>query len=380
MSKNIQNCNKLLVISDTGMYISNSVRKAFGPVVKELEELSNEFDEITWIGFHKEKEKENTSYVEINNNKIKVIPLKAVGGKKICDKLSILLNYPLMLYIICKEIIKHNYIHSRAPSNPALISMFLSVFFKKKIFWHKYAGSWIDKASVFYEFQRKILKLIPKNNNKITINGSFSKQKNIIPFENPCIDNLDRKIGVDVTQNKNINQKIDFCFVGNLHRFKGADLFLEAFKTIKSNKVGEIHIVGDGEMLEELKIKSKDLNYKVNFLGFLPKNKIREIYSKSHAVVLPSSTEGFPKVIAEGMNFGCIPIVSDISCLSEYVNDGINGYLLNPINHEVLKDKIEILLKLDTINMKDMINGNYIFAQKFTYEYYVERIKKEILI
>ena len=45
--------------------------------------------------------------------------------------------------------------------------------------------------------------------------------------------------------------------------------------------------------------------------------------------VLPSYSEGFPKVIAEAMNFGCIPIVSDISCIRQYIINGKNGFLIN---------------------------------------------------
>ena len=50
-----KNTRRLLVISDTAMQYTKDGIIAFGPVVKELSYLSEEFDHITWIGFHKTK-------------------------------------------------------------------------------------------------------------------------------------------------------------------------------------------------------------------------------------------------------------------------------------------------------------------------------------
>ena len=72
MSSYISKNKKLLVISDTRMYVSDEGVKAFGPVVKELNELSSIYNQITWIGFHMENERNNNSFLEIENDCIKV--------------------------------------------------------------------------------------------------------------------------------------------------------------------------------------------------------------------------------------------------------------------------------------------------------------------
>jgi hypothetical protein len=78
------------------------------------------------------------------------------------------------------------------------------------------------------------------------------------------------------------------------------------------------------------------------------------------------------------MNFGCIPIVSDISCISQYITDNKNGYLLNPNTIEVLEFKIFEALNLNNEVFNEWINYNYLLAEKFTYTYYNKRIVTEV--
>ncbi|MFT5214728.1 MAG: glycosyltransferase involved in cell wall biosynthesis [Patiriisocius sp.] len=378
MFKNIPKYKKLLVISDTGILRTANGFKAFGPVVKELEYLLELFDEITWIGFEKLSQKENASYIDISSNKITPILIKDVGGNTLKAKLNILRLYPSMFILIRKEVKRHKFIHSRAPSNPAVIAMFLSFFFRNKKFWHKYAGTWIDNASFFYKVQRKFLKKL-KNNSIITINGNFSDKKNIISFENPCLDMEDRALGKKIIKTKKIQDKIVFCFVGLLNTHKGVDKILEAFIQIDNyKKIDTLHFVGNGVNKIIFEKLSRNIKFNVVFHGFLPKNEIKMIYEKSHFILLPSKSEGFPKVIGEAMNYGCIPIVSDISCIGEYIKDNTNGYLLNPNTIEVLKIKISEAICLNKEVFTEWINYNYLIAEKFTYTYYNKRIEIEI--
>ncbi|MFQ3181106.1 MAG: hypothetical protein ACI9Z4_000697 [Polaribacter sp.] len=84
MCKHISKNNKLLVVSDTGVAITNNgTLKAFGSVVIELKHLLLEFDEITWIGFHKQKQLHNKSYIAVSHKKIKTTLSEDLGGKTI---------------------------------------------------------------------------------------------------------------------------------------------------------------------------------------------------------------------------------------------------------------------------------------------------------
>lgn len=374
MSRHISEHKALLIISDTGMYEHKGELFAFGPVVREIDMLQNEYENITWIGFNRPDEMDNKSYEKIQERYTKVIFLKKVGGKRLSSKLKILMQYPSMFKIINNEIKKHNYIHSRAPSQPALLAMFLSLLYFKKKFWFKYAGSWVDKTSFYYRFQRFILKHL-RSNAKITINGKWTNQKaQVITFENPCLSSEDRVTGLDICKKKKIGKPFEFCFVGNLDKNKGVDLLLEALRDYHPNNVERVHIVGNGVLYSKLKETAKELNVNILFHGFLSKDALIPIYQRSSFIILPSKSEGFPKVIGEAMNYGCIPIVTDISCISQYIINEKNGYLIETAQISAINDAIKRSLLISHKKQSDIIKNNYNEANCFTYSYYVQRI------
>lgn len=380
MHKYISKYSRLLVISDTGIVKLNEGYKAYEPVVKELNSLLNEFNEITWIGFHKKDQINNNSYIHLNNNKINILALKSVGGRSFLSKIKIFLYYPYMFFIIFKEIKKHTYIHTRAPSHPSFIAVLISFFYPQKVFWHKFAGNWNGYLSWFYKAQKKLLKHV-KNESYVTVNGNWSNQKkHIIPFENPCLTKEDRKNGKEIIQQKTFGDKIHFCFVGNINYHKGVHLIVEAFTKYKNDRIGEIHFVGSSDQIDIFKDMSNSIPYDVFFHGFLNQDELKKIYEKCHFLLLPSKSEGFPKVVGEAMNYGCIPIVSKVSCIDQYIKEAESGFLLFPITEKELNEKLDLALSLESKLFMKMISFNYSLAEKFTYKAYIQNLKEKIFI
>ena len=114
------------------------------------------------------------------------------------------------------------------------------------------------------------------------------------------------------------------------------------------------------------------------FHGFLERQQVFEIYKKAHFILLPSDSEGFPKVIAEAMNFGCIPIVSDISSIGQYINTN-TGFLLNPINSEKIEELVRKATSKSTEELTNMAFNSYLVVSKFTFENYRQKIQEEIM-
>jgi len=79
------------------------------------------------------------------------------------------------------------------------------------------------------------------------------------------------------------------------------------------------------------------------------------------------------------MNFGCLPIVSNISSIGHYVKDKINGLLLDSISKESLLEEIRVLLSMSDSDYSKMIMLQKKELEKFTFKYYNIRISKEIL-
>lgn len=366
--------NKFLVISDTAISDENDEMYAFGPVVKELEFLQFP-DQITWIGFRKKK---NASHIKITDNRIETIALNPSGGKGVINKLKILFNYPIYFFVIIKQVAKADKIHVRAPSNPAVITMLLSYFFPNKQFWFKYAGNWKGKASPFYKLQRRLLMKLG-DNSKVTVNGTWDNQpKNVYGFENPCLDEVDRKKGEKICETKQIIGKVNYCFVGGMNTNKGVDKIITLLETLDTSKLNTFHFVGGGPLLPKLKARSENISYTTVFHGYLAKEDIVNVYADCHFIVLPSNSEGFPKVIGEAMNYGCVPLVSKISCIDQYIQHKQNGLLINPVDTIALINVFQESLNITNEEYRQIIKVNYLQANKFTYSYYQQKVLSKI--
>jgi glycosyltransferase involved in cell wall biosynthesis len=202
----------------------------------------------------------------------------------------------------------------------------------------------------------------------------------MISFENPCLTLQERIEGEWVLKSKSYEGKLDFVFIGQLVDTKGILRIIEAFKQFQNeSRIGLIHFIGDGKKRGEYDKLVRQNNLNCLFHGFLCKADVNTVLAKAHVLLLPSDSEGFPKVVAEGANYGCIPIVSDISCLSQYVKDNISGYVMPSLDTEGLLSSIHRLISISGDDLKQMAHSAYKMGEHFTYDYYNLRIARDIL-
>jgi len=370
--------SKLLIISHTEHYKNtNGEIVGWGPTVTEINYLSQIFEKIYHAApLHQGvAPKSSKSYI----SGIEYITLKPSGGKGI-QKISIIRQIPYNLSQISKYSKQATIIQFRAPTGIGLYVLPWLKFINNTQYWVKYAGNWgAETMPLGNRLQRWWLKNMLSLDTKVTVNGIWVKDKtSIIPFENPCLTENDRIIGKQLITQKKLTAPYNFCFVGGLNDNKGVALIIDAFSKIKHANLGAVHIVGDGALKTELELIAKKINCTIIFHGYIDKTAINEIYKTCHFMILPSKSEGFPKVIGEAMNFGCVPIVSNVSCIGQYIQNNENGFLLNQITTEALIKSIIQSLNLEPEIFREYLQINHKLAQKFTYSYYLTRIQKEL--
>ncbi|WP_037052715.1 glycosyltransferase [Psychroserpens burtonensis] len=372
----------LTIISHTEHYkTQDGTFVGLGSTVTEINHLLAVFDHIVHVAMLHDTAAP-LSAMPYTSNRIRFVALPALGGQGIKDKLAIVWRAPTVLKIINSEINKTDYFQFRAPTGIGVFVMPYLLLFSSKKGWFKYAGNWKqDNAPLAYSFQRWLLK---NQKRKVTINGFWEDQPpQCLSFENPCLTSEELKKGQETRKHKSLEgQDISLCFVGRLEREKGLDLFIEALlslTTAEASKLKAIHIVGDGNDLEHYLNKTKRSELHFIFHGFLSRTEVHAIYKQSHAIVLPSASEGFPKVISEAMNYGCLPIVSNLSSIAQYISEDVNGFLLYPITLENLVTQIRKLLNLSTESYLNMIHSREDQFLKFTYTHYNDRLKYELL-
>jgi len=382
MPENISKYPKLLIVSDTAIrLVKNGSYEVFEPVAREIENIQHLFNSITWIGYNYAQDLSRSNLREIGSKKINYILLERTGGRRLSDKLNILMKLIPYFIIIIKEIIKNDIIHTRGPSFPAFLAIIASLFLNKKKYWHKYAGNWAQKNAPFsYNIQRLLLNMNIGNSN-VTINGSWPNQKyHLLSFENPCLTEAELESAKIIAEQKDYSGKLNICFVGRLEPAKGALIILELLQNLEDiTWVDTFYIIGDGPSKNILEDNRPNLHFKVCLTGWLYRDKLNEIYTKCHLIILPSyASEGFPKVLAEASSYGCVPIVSNQSSIGQYIENNISGVLIDDLSQINIK---LVLSKLSNKREKlmNMAHSTLKWVSLFTYSRYVHRIKTEII-
>lgn len=372
----------LAIISHTEHYRSHDGQiLGLSSTVSEINHLLEIFDHIYHLGMlHDSEPPPNT--LAYASDHITFVPLPALGGTRLTDKFRLLTKAPKLINEVRKVLRSVDHFQFRAPTGIGVYIIPYLILFQSKSGWYKYAGNWKQEhAPLAYKIQRWLLK---RQQRIVTINGNWYDQpKHCISFENPCLTTAELREGEHLVKNKALSDgKFNLCFVGRLEEAKGIGILLtalDALTTEERSKVNMLHIVGESTKRAYYESKAKTLDIDVQFYGLVNRIGVHEVYKKCNAIILPSASEGFPKVITEAMNYGCLPVVSNVSSISEYVKDGINGFLCYPSDLNSLVVTLKRLLCQSNDDYRDMINNNENKIERFTYSYYNKRIKSEVL-
>ena len=368
----------LLIISHTEHYKNTDGGIiGFGPTIKEIDYLAEKYGHVIHVACLHPNKVPPKSAVAYKNKNVTFVPIPPYGGNGI-KKLSIFTNTIKILRTISRELKKADVFQFRAPTSMGMYVIPYLTLFSKKKGWYKYAGNWTQEhPPISYSFQKWwLLKL---QNRLITINGKWPGQPaKCISFENPCLSASDRGNGAAGLRTKSYAPPFTFCFVGRIENEKGIFKVIKALHSYPDpSKIGKLEIVGDGIGMKELTAISETLPFEVQIHGSMARDALFEIYKKSHFFILPSESEGFPKVIAEAANFGCIPIVSDVSCIGQYINSD-NGFLWNN-KQGIFEQFFDGLVFNDVSALAIKAKRAHEFAADFTYERYIEHLDEAVI-
>jgi glycosyltransferase involved in cell wall biosynthesis len=265
------------------------------------------------------------------------------GFKNLLRSLVVMPGVVWKIYQVMKEA---DHIHLRCPGNIGLLGCLVQILFPSKPKTTKYAGNWDPKAKqpLTYRLQKWILNntFLTKNMQVLVYGEWKNNSKNIKPFFTASYFEKDKT----EVKSRKLGGRISFVFVGTLSNGKqplyAIQLIEQLFK--KGHDV-QLTLYGDGSertMLEHY-ISENKLENIVFSKGNQNQEIIKNAYIENHFVVLPSLSEGWPKVIAEGMFWGCLPIASKVSCIPNMLGNGERGLLLDlKLNADA--EKIEVIL------------------------------------
>lgn len=155
--------------------------------------------------------------------------------------------------------------------------------------------------------------------------------------------------------------------VGSLIERKGVGLLLKALA--KTNCEYSLYLAGAGPEKDNLRTQAEDLQIsdKVHFLGQLNREELLKHYAESDLFVLPTREDCFALVILEAICAG-LPIVCSRYADGAYdlIEEGKNGYIIDPYNEEKFAACIEKLLENSELR-KEMQQHSDKIIEKFRF-------------
>lgn len=331
--------------------------------------------------------------IPIDKDKIieteKTYPYKSVKEYYLKILIILIFNIPILI----KAIKKSDAVFMRIPAMNSFLTTFLCLIFKKPIISYfvgdeneiiktgtKYRGMNRKIALIISKFHNILYRKICRYSKVVFFISSELKKK----YEN--YSDISYFIFTSLVETKDIHFKKDICddikptkllYVGGLRHEKGVEYLIRSIKyLIQEGFQIRLQICGIGP--ENMKLQTITNEMKINtfidFLGFVPFGpKLSEIYNQNDIFILPSISDGVPKVLLEAMAEGLPIIATKVGGIPDIITDRENGILTAPASPYEIVKAIKLIIKDDTMRNRIRRNG-YKFVANHTIDKQVMKI------
>lgn len=366
---------KIVVISAAPFIEKEGCYQAYSPYVKELAIWEKHSGEMAF--FCPIWESDNGLLIApLPFPVAKLFPAKEFNIKTFSNFIKAIQYSFSNFYELFKAMAWAEHIHLRCPGNIGLMGCIVQIFFPGKPKTAKYAGNWDpnSKQPWSYKLQQWILSntFLTKNMQVLVYGEWEGSSPNIKPFFTATYTEAD-KIPV---QPRSFDDKISIIYVGTLTSGKRPLYAIKLVEQLlKSHPNIEFSLYGNGNQKEQLQqyILDNQLEKAVFLKGNFPQDAMKKIYQEAHFMLLPSESEGWPKVVAEAMFWGCLPIATSVSCVPNMLDNGKRGVLLSMDFEE---DVASILSLIQSPSVyADKVKQSIIWSRKYTLDLFENEIK-----
>jgi glycosyltransferase involved in cell wall biosynthesis len=369
-----------LIITHVPHILESNLYFAYAPYVREMNIWAKKVDKLIVVA-PLDLSKKSAIDIHYEHANIEFIPIDSFDILGIKAAFNAIYKMPKISWTIFNAIKKADHIHLRCPGNIGLLGCFVQILFPHKTKTAKYASNWDIKSKqpLSYRLQRALLNnTFLTRNMQVLVYGDWENStENVKSFFTATYYEKE-KYAVEI---RNTNQKpIRFIFVGTLTKGKNPYYGIEIVKSLNNSGIhATIDLYGDGILYEEIQafVIEKKIQEFVFLKGNLTKESLIEVYKKTHFLVLQSgSFEGWPKVVAESMFWGCVPLAIPTSVVPQMLDGGKRGLLLTA-NLEVDIDNITIIIK-DNVLYEQKATEALAWSRKYTLDVFEEEIEKLI--
>ncbi len=159
-------------------------------------------------------------------------------------------------------------------------------------------------------------------------------------------------------------------FAGRMLRDKGVDMLVEATRQLKSRVAVRVVLVGKPDpgnpnSLDESQLRQWEQEGLVEWMGW--RSDMARVYAQCHIVTLPTRYgEGVPTALIEGAASGRPLVGTQTPGCQTIIQEGINGFLVPPDDHQALACRLEQLICDASLRRAMGANSRKLFEQWFT--------------
>jgi glycosyltransferase involved in cell wall biosynthesis len=303
-----------------------------------------------------------------------------VGGSGLSGKLQVLAAAPAFVRSMRREIARADALYIRTPASVAVAALGALALTHNKpaIRWTKYAGEWRGWGNepVSYRAQRAWLRA-GLCGGFVTVNGDVSGEpQHVVSMPNPSFHSVSWRTADLRTRNKAIGLPLRLAFAGRLAASKGPLFAVQVCQALRAQGVSAVlDIAGDGPERAVLAayIEQHNLQDRVRLRGWLGPVDLDEIWSEAHFALLPTATEGWPKVLSEAMAHRAVPVASPVGAIPHTLRAG-NGLVL-PVKQP--SDWAAAIARLTRAHgeWRELADRAQEDSAQFSYESYVAKLR-----
>lgn len=251
----------------------------------------------------------------------------------------------------------------------------LAKLFGKKVIYHIHCPVFREIYEESPNFIQRRIEKVLNNSDLIIVLSQYGqtevsricRNKNIKILYNPCVIDNFTKISTE---------KINVLFMGRIGKRKGVYDIIEAAKLITNPDI-EINLYGDGDLKKfEKLINENNLQNKIKLKGWISGDKKDEAYRSADIYILPSYEEGLPMSVLEAMSYKLPVISTPVGGTPEAIDDGVNGFLIQPGDYKSLAEKIDLLANDKELREKMGQESLRIAQEKFDINVIIKQLKE----
>jgi len=373
---------RFLVITHVRHKRSGGAIYAYGPYVREMNLWFGHVGEVEVVAPLREVSPDPID-LPYRHDHLTFTEVPAFNLTTAGEALKTLFKLPLLFYRIFRAMARADHIHLRCPGNMGLLGAMAQLFFPHKSKTAKYAGNWDPQSAQpwSYRLQKRILSnpLLTKNM-RVLVYGEWPGQsRNVLPFFTATYHEREKEAvrKTPLPSGAADPGTVRLLFVGALSPNKRPLLSVQAAQRLRTEGYDvRLDLFGEGPergVLERY-IAQNGLEGSVTLHGNRNAEEVKARYKQSHFLVFVSRSEGWPKVVAEAMFWGCLPVTTDVSCVRYMIGEGSRGSIAEPNADDIVK---RVKYYLMTAGAFEQASGAAMeWSRRFTLERFEEEIGK----